>query len=412
MTSRRKQPHTEESGVWTTMGNGRWEMGNAEMRTACSESHGPGSNGPERGDADESSKTSSTSMNRRQALISLTAGGVAMALHTLPAAETRRTRLGVVIYGLGIHQKHDWAGRHQGLSPALAFLEECHRFGAGGIQFQLGPKDKPHLQELRQRAERHEMYFEAIISPPTDADDVSRFEEEVRLAKEAGARVARTVIIPGRRYEQFKTLTEFREYEKRGLKSLQLAEPVVARHRLRFAVENHKDQLIAEKLETLRRVGSEWIGLCVDVGNNLALMEDPLETVRAFAPYALTVHLKDMALREYADGWLLADVALGDGLFDLRRMVEVLRAANPAVKFNYETITRDALKVPVNTEPYWATLPGPRTEALKRIAAIARSKPDVRFPDDISRLSIEQQVEAERRNVERSLAYASEHLAL
>ena len=132
----------------------------------------------------------------------------------------------------------------------------------------------------------------------------------VRLAKEAGATLARTVLMPGRRYEQFKTLAEFRESEKRALKSLQLAEPVVARNRFRLAVENHKDQLIPEKLETLKRVGSEWIGLCVDVANNFALMEDPLDTMRAFAPFALTVHIKDMVAQVYPDGWLLADVAL------------------------------------------------------------------------------------------------------
>ncbi|MBI5397281.1 MAG: sugar phosphate isomerase/epimerase, partial [Verrucomicrobia bacterium] len=265
-------------------------------------------------------------MTRRQMLGSLAAAtaplmfGGAGFVHGQSAPA--RSRLGIVIYALSIHQRSNWAGRHAGLAPALAFLEECHRFGAGGIQCSFGPKDAPHVAELRQRAEKYGMHVEAILNPPGNEADVGRFEKDVKLAKEAGASVARTVIIPGRRYERFKTLAEFREFEVRGLKSLQLAEPVLARHKFRLAVENHKDQRIAEKLDTLKRVSSEWVGLCVDVANNFTLMEDPLETARAFAPFALTVHIKDQAIQPDADGFLLTDVALGDGFLDLPAIVK------------------------------------------------------------------------------------------
>ncbi len=350
-------------------------------------------------------------LTRRQALQTL-GGGCAALLFGRAAAETRRSRLGIVAYTLGIHQQQGWGGRHAGLTPALAFLEECRRLGAGGIQFPLGPKDAPSVDELRKRAEQAEMRFEAILNPPVGEADVARFERDVRLAKDAGARVARTVLMPGRRYERFKTWAEFREFERRALRSLQWAEPVVSRHRMRLAVENHKDQLIDEKLDLLKRIGSEWIGLCVDVANNFALMEDPLETMRAFAPFAFTVHIKDMAAQAYAEGWLLADVALGDGFLDLKRIVEVLRAAQPAVPFNLEIITRDALKVPVRTDGYWATLSGDRAALMERLEALVKSKPGVEFRNGISQLPVEQQLELEHRNIERSLAYAREHLGI
>lgn len=350
-------------------------------------------------------------LNRREILLTLAGTGL-----TLPfgrAAESiRRSRLGIVTYALGLHEKHRWAGRHAGLPPILAFLEECQLRGAGGIQCPVGPQDAAHAAELRRRAERYEMHVEAILDPPRDAADVARFERDVKTARAAGAGIGRTVIIPGRRYERFKTLAEFREFEARGLKSLQLAEPILAGQKFRLAVENHKDQLIAEKLDTLRNLSSEWIGLCVDVANNFALLEDPLETVRAFAPLAFTVHIKDMAVQPTADGWLIADVALGDGFLPLPELTKILRAAKPDVKFNLETITRDPIRLPVRTDAFWATLPGERTGRLARTAAIVELRPGVAFPGEVSSLPADRQLELERRHVDRSLTYAREQFGL
>ena len=154
------------------------------------------------------------------------------------------------------------------------------------------------------------MHVEAILEPPCDTADVERFRARpCESPRRPAPGAARTVILPGRRYEQFQSLAEFREFEARGLKSLQLAEPILARRNFRLAVENHKDQRIEEKLPLLKRLSSEFIGLCVDVGNNFPLLEDPLELAQAFAPWAFTVHLKDQAVREYDEGFLLADVA-------------------------------------------------------------------------------------------------------
>lgn len=352
-------------------------------------------------------------LSRRNALSALAGGCTALLRGRVgPAAESRRSRLGIVVYALGIHQRANWSGRHAGLAPALALLEECNRLGAGGIQCPFGPRDLPCLGEIRRRAERLGMHVEAIVDPPGDRADLARFENDLRAARQAGAALARSVIMPGRRYEQFQSLDEFRQFQQRGRRSLELAEPVLARHRFQLAVENHKDERVQERLDTLERLASPWIGLCVDVGNNVALLEDPLETARAFAPFALTVHLKDMAAREDPRGWLLGDMALGEGFLDLQAIVGVLRAAKPKIVFNLETITRDPLPLPVHTEAYWATLPGERAGSLGRMAALVQARPRDAPLASISGLPLPQQLAAERRNVERSLSYARARLGL
>ena len=185
---------------------------------------------------------------------------------------------------------------------------------------------------------------------------------------------------------------------------------MLARQQFRLAVENHKDQRVPEKLALLKSLSSEWIGLCVDVGNNLALLEDPLETVRAFAPWAFTVHLKDAAMRETDEGFLLADAALGEGILDLPAMVQVLREANPAVRFNLETITRDALSIPAKTAGYWASLADvPRGDLDSVLTTVRAQSSAAPFPS-VTDLPLEEQLALERRNIDQSLKYSRERL--
>jgi sugar phosphate isomerase/epimerase len=352
-------------------------------------------------------------ISRRQALATLATTGAALALNPSTMArqtEPRRTSLGLVTYAFGIHQKNHWDGRHPGLSPALALLEEARDLNSAGIQLDLGPENSTDATELRRRAESYGMYVEASISPPKSEEDLDRFEKSVLVAKAAGATLARTVILPGRRYEDFKSLEQFRKAEEHGLKSLQWADPILARHRFRLAVENHKDQRISEKLATIKGLNSEFIGLCLDVGNSFTLMEDPIEVARAYAPYAFTVHFKDQAVRETADGFEFADVKLGEGFLDLPQIVSVVRQAKPEIHFNLELITRDALQVPILHNEFWQTMPDTSASQLAHIIAIIKQHSAPKPFIVVSKLPIKRQLALEADNVRRSLAYARDHL--
>jgi len=345
----------------------------------------------------------------RTALATL-AFGSASALRS--QSERPRSQMGLVSYVFNVHLKAAKTNKTLvDLNDPLNFLEECHRFGAGGMQVPLGVRDQTYLNNLRKQAERYGMHVETMLDFPRNDADLERFEKQLIAGKTAGATVARMTMLPGRRYEQFKTRVDYERACEQGLKSLRLAEPVAARHKFRLALENHKDHLVAEKLEILKQISSEYVGLCVDVINNFALLEDPLETMRAFAPYAMTVHIKDQGIRESEDGFWLSDEALGAGFLDLPALVGILRQAKPDVRFNLETITRDPIKVPVRTEKYWATFPGRPRSAMEPAFKLAKEK-GVAKQTLVSRLPQAEQLEFERRNVEQSLKYALEKLAL
>ena len=324
---------------------------------------------------------------------------------------SRRSDLGIVTYTFLLHQKAS-KGTKKGLdyNEPLGYLEACQRAGAGGMQFPFGERSADDCAKFRRLAERSAMRVEAIVTLPRDQTELPRFEKQVLCATQSGATVARTTMLPGRRYEEFKTRAAFETACAQGLRSLQLAEPVAARHRLRLAVENHKDHLVAEKLEVLRRISSEYVGLCVDVLNNFALCEDLVETVRAFAPWALTVHFKDEALQECEEGFWLMDVALGEGFLPLKQFVQVLRRAKPNLPFNLEVITRDPIKVPVRKDPYWATFPGrPRIDAAPMLRLAKEKGKSLPL---VSSLSPERQLSLEQSNIEKSIAYARDELGL
>jgi sugar phosphate isomerase/epimerase len=348
--------------------------------------------------------------NRRQFLAAAAALPLAPALVAALGADHHK-RLGVVQYSFALRLAAERAGSKTGLADPLIFLERCHELRAGGVQIGLGIRDREYLTTLRKKAEAHGMDLEGTIRLPKDDADGERFTAEVRCAREAGMKVLRTVLFGGRRYEQFTHSNDFRRACVQAEQSVKRAEPIVAKNDLLLAIENHKDYRADELMELFRRLGSHHIGACVDTGNGIALLEEPLEVVRTLAPRAFTVHLKDMAVAECEDGFLLAEVPLGEGFLDLPKVIAHLRAARPEIRFNLEMITRDPLRVPCLTEQYWATASASGSDLARTLRMVRRHKPSQPLPRIRDR-SPKERLAIEEENVRKSLAYAREHLEL
>jgi sugar phosphate isomerase/epimerase len=356
-------------------------------------------------------------MNRREMLVSI-AGGLSTSVLGAPAcllaaAARTRTQLGVCIYSYTIRPGAERSGGKGGaFADPMNFLEHCHRLGAGGIQVGLGTRDETYTTKLRSQAEVYQMFIEGSADLPGERAGVERFEAQVRTAKRAGAKVIRVVMMPGRRYERFDSAEEFRRWTDQGRRSVELAEPVAAREGIRLAIENHKDHRVSERLDLLKRISSEYVGMCVDTGNSIALLEDPMEVVRAYAPWAFTSHLKDMAVREYEDGFLLSEVPLGEGMLNLAEMIGLLRRARPEIQFTLEMITRDPLKVPCLTQRYWATMGDVRGSDLARTLRMVRVHGSKEPLPRVSHLPLDEQIRLEEENVKKCLEFARERLRL
>ncbi len=296
-----------------------------------------------------------TQMNRRDFLWGSTA--LAIGLSTSLGKKHRvEKKMGVASpsYALRFYRKMN-SEEHPAFENAIDLLKHCHKLGAGGIQVGVRNWDKLFAGKMRDLRESLGLYLEGQIGLPKKESEISRFESEVINAKEAGATILRTVCLSGRRYENFKTLEEFQTFRNHSYQSLAWAEPVVRKHQVMLAVENHKDWRIKEFHDILKHFDSEWIRVNLDTGNNISLLEDPMEVVEALAPYTVTIHYKDMAYQEYEDGFLLSEVPLGKGNLDLLKMKTLCEQHYPAVNFNLEMITRDPLKIPCLKKDYWTT---------------------------------------------------------
>lgn len=324
----------------------------------------------------------------------------AAAISSQSPATTVRTTMGVGIYSFT-------RGRPK---SAYEFLEYCYSLGAGGVQAELPSADPEYAKKVRARAEKLGMYLEVVASLPKE--DTSSFEQTVKAAKEAGAVCLRAACLGGRRYETFSSLDEWKRFVADSRAKIDRAVPILEKHRMRLGIENHKDWTTDELVALLKEHSSEYLGACVDTGNSMALLDDPMEVVERLAPYAVSTHIKDMAVEEYPEGFLLSEVPLGVGMLDIKRVVNTILRARPRTKFTLEMITRDPLKIPCLTEKYWATFPDRNGKVLARTLAMVRGhKPRKPLPqldslDSAARLRLEED------NVKQCLAYARDQLEL
>src|SRR5262249_49626793 len=172
----------------------------------------------------------------------------------------------------------------------------------------------------------------------------------------------------------------------------------------------HKDLQAPALLDLIKKLDSPFVGVCIDTGNNIALLETPQETVELLSPHAFTTHIKDMGVEEYADGFLLAETPLGTGFLDLGKAVKALRKAPHEPRLNLEMITRDPLKIPCLTPKYWATLEDVPGRRLAAMLALVRAKAGKEPLPRVGGLSKEEQIRREDENVRQSLRYAKERL--
>lgn len=354
------------------------------------------------------------SNSRRQFLHQASLGTLAlfMPLPVLPEG-LKEVGMGVVVHSYWTRwQAKTGSEKYPGFSHALQLMEHCHAIGAGGVQVGVKGWTEEFSKSVRDAREKMDLYLEGSISLPKAAEDISAFEAEVKAAKEAGASVLRTACLSGRRYETFATAEEYRDFKVSSIAAIQRAEPIVRKYRMKLAVENHKDWMSMELAEIIESIGSEWVGVTLDFGNNVSLLEHPMEVIRNLAPYSFSTHVKDMGVQEYADGFLLSEVPLGQGIVDLEEAVRLCKASNPDIRFSLEMITRDPLKVPCLSEKYWETFSDMPATQLAQSLRLVKEKSFQGTLPSLDGLSQEQKFQNEESNILDSLIYSKKSLGL
>lgn len=111
---------------------------------------------------------------------------------------------------------------------------------------------------------------------------------------------------------------------------LKEAVKVAEEYDVKLAVENHIDYTADECVELLDRVDSPYLGLNLDTGNFLRLLDDPVDGTRKLANRVYATHIKDLKPVKGVDArewFFFSSAPVGDGLVDNQKIAQMLYEA-------------------------------------------------------------------------------------
>ncbi len=106
---------------------------------------------------------------------------------------------------------------------------------------------------------------------------------------------------------------------------------VAEEYDVKLAVENHLDYTSDECVELLERVDSPYLGLNLDTGNFLRLLDDPVDGTRKLADKVFATHIKDLkpvAGVNATEWYFFSSTPVGDGLVDNQKIAQLLYDAD------------------------------------------------------------------------------------
>ena len=108
---------------------------------------------------------------------------------------------------------------------------------------------------------------------------------------------------------------------------------------VKLAVENHGGDLQAREMKMMiEAVGTDVMGVCLDSGNPVWMLEDPHMTLEMLIPYAETCHVRDSAVWKVPEGIAVRWVNMGDGNVDIDGWIKKFIQAKPGLPIIFENL--------------------------------------------------------------------------
>ena len=142
---------------------------------------------------------------------------------------------------------------------------------------------------------------------------------------------------------------------------------------IKLAVENHGGDLQAREMKAMiEAVGTDIMGVCLDSGNPVWMLEDPHLTLEMLIPYAETCHIRDSAVWKVPEGIAVRWVNMGEGTVDIDGWIRKFVAARPGMPIIFENLVSANPRVHAIYDPkFWANWQKMPASELARFLAIA-----------------------------------------
>jgi sugar phosphate isomerase/epimerase len=294
------------------------------------------------------------------------------------------------------------------------------------LQDSLDPKaqDPAHWTEVRNWTKETGLHLETggggILPKTPEAfnTSVETLRRQILRAKAMGSPLCRAVIASDRASLPAGPIEQHIETVVKLLKSVR---PQVLDAGIKIAIEVHKDLQAWELKILIEAASKDIVGVYMDTGNPVFVLEHPLTTLETLGPYVLTLHLRDSVIYEHKRGVAVQWVPLGEGTVDFKPILARARDLCPDVYVYIKPITgRPPQVIPYLDPSYWKLFPKARAADLARFLALAQTGQPYEGPvviEDLQgRPTPEHFREAirfqQKDHLERSIRYARKELDL
>jgi sugar phosphate isomerase/epimerase len=154
---------------------------------------------------------------------------------------------------------------------------------------------------------------------------------------------------------------------------------------IKLAVENHGGDLQAREMKMMiDAVGRDVMGVCLDSGNPVWMLEDPHMTLEMLVPYAETCHVRDSAVWKTPEGIAVRWVNMGEGNVDIDGWIRKFIAAKPGLPIIFENLVSARPRVHAIYDPRfwdnWRSMPAPEFSRFLTLADKGTPKPATPLP--------------------------------
>jgi sugar phosphate isomerase/epimerase len=155
---------------------------------------------------------------------------------------------------------------------------------------------------------------------------------------------------------------------------------------VKLAVENHGGDLQAREMKMMiESVGRDVMGVCLDSGNPVWMLEDPHMTLETLIPYAETCHVRDSAVWKVPEGIAVRWVNMGDGNVDIDGWIRKFIQAKPGLPIIFENLVSANPRIHKVYDPAfwdnWRQMPAWEFSRFLAVAEKGTPKPAVPRPE-------------------------------
>ena len=344
-------------------------------------------------------------MNRRTFVSTAVAG---LGLPQVAAAQPAPVRLGIDLFSI----------RSQGWSP-IEYLDYAAKQQAKVVHFSeirfIGSLETENLKRVRRRAEELGIEVEIgmrSICPTSKMFDAKAGTADEQLARliDAGATVGSKLVRAVLGSADDRKPGPLSKHIEAMVAVLRRARSKAMDANIKIAIENHAGDMQSHQLKTLiEESGKDFVGACLDSGNPLWTLEDPMVALETLYPYVLTSHIRDSAVWRVPEGAAVAWVRMGEGNVRIDEYVRQYVARCPGKALSLEVIVTGPRVYAFKDPAFWdAYRDVPAWEFQKFLELADKGTPKLAPP----RVDPEASKRREVEDLEVSLAYTKKLLGI